>query len=156
MALRKKTKINKTGRTENEQFVKMSKWLISQPAFVALSTTAKVLYIYIKMIAFGDHNGQVRMTVQEAAAAVGVSANTAAAALHDLQAKGFLVLTTYGMLGVEGKRSSPLYGITEYKIPPETVPRNSFLRWKPDHDFPVLRHKTNNPNGWNGKTHLKT
>ena len=62
-------------------------------------------------------------------------------------------MTSFGVLGIEGKRNSPTYGITEYPLPPETAPRLSFFEWTADKEFAVQRHQTNNPNGYNGKTH---
>lgn len=156
MANRQKTKIDRSGRNTYEQFVKMTRKVMIHPAFIALSGNAKVLYQHIKMQAYGERNGNVRLTVEDARYLLGISTNTATKAFHDLQAKGFVVMTSFGTLGVEGKRNSPTYAVTEYPIAPETVPRLTFLEWQPDHDFPVLRHVTNNPNGWNGKTHLKT
>lgn len=155
MATRKKTKVDKTGQNANERYVKMIQKVMRHPAFIALSGNAKALYPHIKMYAFGSNNGKVRFTVAEAARVLGVSMNTANKAFHDLQAKGFLVLTDFGMLGVEGKRCSPTYAVTEFPIPPEVVPRMSFLTWTPGKDFQVQRHQTNNPKGWNGTSHLK-
>lgn len=155
MAKKPKTKVDKTGKTANEQFVKMTRAVLLHPAYIALSGNAKVLYQHIKMEAYGARNGKVHLSVEEAARRLGVSANTANKAFHELQAKGFLVLTSFGALGIEGKRSSPTYAVTEYPIHPEVVPRQTFRDWKPHLEFPVQRHGTNNPNGWNGKTHLK-
>lgn len=157
MAPRKaKPNVDKTGRTANDQFTKLERRMLLHPSFMALSCTAKALYPHLKMHAYGGKNGKICMTVDHAATVLGVSRNTANKALHELQAKGFVVLTSLGKLGVAGKRSSPTYAVTEFPIPPEIVPRLHYQHWKPGNDFPVQRHGTNNPNGWNGKTHLKT
>lgn len=156
MAKRKKTRVDRKGQNAYEQYVGLPRKVARHAAYIALTSHAKVLYLHIKMEAYGERNGKVRMTVEQATKLLNVSPNTANKAFHDLQAKGFIVLTDFGTLGVEGKRSSPSYAVTEYCIPPEEAPRLSFLDWKPGHDFPVQRHGTNNPNGWNGKTHLKT
>lgn len=156
MAIRRKAKVDKSGRIADAQYVKMTRPTLHHPAFIALTSHAKVLYQHLKIEAYGDRNGNVRLTVEEAARLLGVSVNTACKAFHDLQAKGFIVLTAFGMLGSEGKRNAPCYAVTEYPIAPERVPRLLFYSWTPDQDFPVQRHGTNNPNGWNGKTHLKS
>lgn len=156
MVRRTKAKVNKTGRNSNGSFVPMTSEVLNSPAFKALSSHAKALYPYIKIIAYGDRNGRVRFTVREVMDALGVAKNTANDALHDLQAKGFLVLTQYGVLGTEGSRLPPLYAVTEYRINPALAPLATYREWKEGQDFPVHKHPTNNPNGWNGKTHLKS
>lgn len=152
---RVKAKVDKTGKKAYEQYVKITRKMLHNPAFIAMSCTAKVLYLHIKMEAYGDRNGKVRLSIAAAAHVLGVSANTANKAFHELQAKGLAVLTSFGTLGLEGTRSSPTYGVTEYPLPNEVVPRMSYLNWRDDHDFPIMRHGANNPSGWNGTTHLK-
>ena len=155
MTRRSKFKANKTGRNERKRFVGITQDMLEHPAYKALSSHAKVLYLYIKLDAYGDHNGRVSVTVRNAAECLNISKNTASLAFHDLQAKGFVELVEFGTLGLEGSRSSPRYGITEIPIAPEVAPRATYNRWKAGQDFAIKKHPTNNPDGWNGKTHLR-
>ena len=85
--------------------------------------------------------------------------NTAAKAFHDLQAKGFIVVTEPARLGFSGEAKSPAYEITELAIPSREarVGRKLYKDWRQGHDYPVHKAQANNPAGANGKTkpHLK-
>jgi hypothetical protein len=83
-----------------------------------------------------------------------VEPNTAARAFHDLQAKGFLVMTEHAVLGVEGLAKSPSYEITELGLPygQKRDGRKLFRDWRAGADFPVQKARPHNPRGANGKT----
>ena len=49
-----------------------------------------------------NNNGKINLSVRQAAKRLGVTKNTAVKAFHDLQAKGFIVVTEVGHLGVAG------------------------------------------------------
>jgi hypothetical protein len=86
-----------------------------------------------------------------AALALGVSNDTAARAFHELQAKGFLVMTEAAVLGFSGAAKSPAYEITEIAVNPARDGRRHYLDWRPGGDFPVRKSTPNNPSGHNGK-----
>ena len=87
---------------------------------------------------------------------MGISVNTASKAFHSLQAKGFIVITKYGALGVEGEARGPSYELTEISLPHENAPRKLFRQWRKGNDFEFKLHNANNPNGLNGKTRRKS
>ena len=131
--------------------------LMETPAFRALSPKAQILLLWLKLEWKGakyNNNGKIRLSVRQAAGRLGVSVNTAAEAFRELQAKGFIVVTQMGSLGVEGEARGPSYELTEHPRPSreeEVEGRKLYLQWKPGSDFPVARHNVNNPAGRNGR-----
>ena len=79
---------------------------------------------------------------------MGVSRDTAAKAFRDLQAKGFIVVTKGGSLGVTGHGKCPEYEITSIGMPHKGK-SNYFLNWTRGNDFDVFVHPIKNPAGKN-------
>ena len=95
-----------------------------------------------------NNNGKINLSVRQAAERMGVSRDTAAKAFRDLQAKGFIVVTKGGSLGVTGHGKSPEYEITSIDMPHQDK-SNSFLNWTRGNDFDVFVHPIKNPAGKN-------
>lgn len=125
----------------NGQFVPLLHSTMDTPAWRALTPYAMALYPYLKRLAghSGGRNGTVACAVREAADYLGVSKTAAGDALHDLQAKGFLVVSTIGTLGVSGHGKASTFRLTEIGTPVEPRPTKEFLEWKPGSDFPVKK-----------------
>ncbi|MGA0617398.1 hypothetical protein [Paracoccus sp. KR1-242] len=139
-----------------EHWTKMLRSTMETPAWRALTATGQALYPWIKMEWKGpqaNNNGKISLAVRTAAERVGCGRDTAARAFHDLQAKGFLLLTSHGRMGVEGKGAPPTYEITELAIPgsDSNSGKKLYLHWRPGHDFPVSGHAPVNPTGRNGR-----
>lgn len=134
----------------------MTRELMEASAWRALSTTAQALYPWIKLEWKGpraNNNGKIAFSVRQAAQALGVSRNTAARAFHDLQAKGFIVMTALPSLGVAGEAKAPTYELTEIPLPTSehNGGRRLYKEWRQGVDHPVIIVKTHNPSGSNGK-----
>lgn len=146
------------GRTEKpEHFAAMIRTTMETPAWRALSPVAQALYPWLKLEWRGpkaNNNGKIRLSVRQAAERLGVSDNTAMRAFHDLQAKGFLVVTEHARLGLGGEAKSPAFEITELATPhgDKAEGRKLYRDWQEGHDFPVHRAMANNPSGKNGRT----
>lgn len=150
-------KANRTGRNEQpEHFTKMIRNTMETPAWRALSTAAQALYPHLKLGWRGEqnnNNGKISFSYRQAKTAMGVSLNTAQRAFHDLQAKGFLVITEAAALGIAGMGKAPTYELTELPLPgiPMRPSRKLYLQWEKGQDFPVQIHHANNPEGRNGR-----
>ena len=150
-------KANRTGRNApSEHFTKMVRVVLQTPAWPALSSAAQALYPFIKLEWHGpkaNNNGRIQLSYRQAAKAIGVSVNTAMRAFHDLQAKGFLVVTEMGALGLDGDARGPCYEVTELEMPgrPNGSGRYLFHQWREGKDFLVPKHPKNNPTGRNGR-----
>lgn len=153
---RKKVSIRQRDAAKAEHWTKMLRPTMETPAWRALSTTAQALYPWLKLEWRGpdaNNNGRIRLSVRDAAERLGVQIDTAARAFHDLQAKGFLVLTEHAVLGVEGAAKSPAYELTELALPhgEKPVGRKLYADWRPGGDYPVHKARSHNPRGLNGK-----
>lgn len=117
--------------------------VIKTDAWRALPSRAQALYPLIKLEWRGpnfNNNGELRLSVRQAAERMGCTHDTAARAFHDLQAKGFIIQTKGACLGTEGMGKAPMYELTE--IPPkgEKGPGKQWFRdWKEGADFAVQR-----------------
>ena len=126
------------------------------PAWRALTTTAQALYPWLKLEWRGpqnNNNGRISLAVSTAARRLGVKPDTAARAFHDLQAKGFLVMTKPACLGIGGAASAPMFELTELALPHAEKPEGKKLyrEWREGADFPVNKAQPHNPRGINGK-----
>lgn len=135
-----------------EHWTQMIRSTMETPAWRNLSTTAQALYPWLKFEWRGpkaNNNGRIRLSVREAAKRLGVSVNTAGRAFHDLQAKGFLVVTEHARLGLSGEAKSPSYELTELALPhaKPNVGQKLFEKWQAGHDYPVAKAMANNPTG---------
>ncbi|MCP4183584.1 MAG: hypothetical protein GY761_09740 [Hyphomicrobiales bacterium] len=141
---------------KQEHWTKVLRSTMQEPAWCALTTAAQSLYPWIKLEWHGpefNNNGKIQLSVRQAASKIGVGLNAASRAFHDLQAKGFLVVTKHARLGLDGNGQSPCYEITELQLPgaEKSGGRKLYQSWKSNQDFPVHKTMTNNPKGKNGK-----
>jgi DNA-binding transcriptional MocR family regulator len=125
-----------------EHFARLTRRMMETPAWKALSPTAQALYPWLKFEFKGpkfNNNGKINLSVRQAAERLGVTKNTAVKAFHDLQAKGFIVVTEVGHLGVAGHGRSTSYEITEIALPHATAEngRRLYLGWSEGMDFEV-------------------
>lgn len=146
---------DKRNEKRSEHWTKMLRPTMQTDAWRALSTTSQALYPWLKLEWRGpenNNNGKLRLSVRQASNCLGVSLNTASKAFHDLQAKGFLVITERAVLGSSGDAKSAAYELTEIALPHANgQPRALYKQWKPKHDYPVHKSLANNPAGRNGR-----
>jgi len=140
----------------SEHFTQMIRSTMEEPAWRALSSTAQALYPWLKLEWRGskaNNNGKIRLSVRQAAQCLGCGNDTAARAFHDLQAKGFIVVTMPARLGLDGEAKAPTYELTELALPHsgQNGGRKLYREWRLGHDFPVAKAMANNPRGRNGK-----
>jgi len=148
---------DKRNEGAKEHWAKLVRNMMETDAWRALPPVAQALYPWLKLEWRGptaNNNGKIKLSVRQAATRLGVSLNTACRAFHELQAKGFIVVTEHARLGLGGEGKSPAYEITEIPLPHSDKPegRKLFKQWKAGEDFPVLKAMGNNPLGRNGKT----
>lgn len=134
-----------------EHFTQMIRNTMEAPAWRALSPVAQALYPWVKLEWRGpkaNNNGRICLSVRQAAERLGVGVNTAARAFHDLQAKGFLVVTKPARLGIKGQATSPEYELTEVAMPSgESRPRKLYKLWEIGGDFPIHKATVHNAAG---------
>ena len=116
---------------------------MDSPAWRALSLAAKALYPAMKRKLGGNVglNGRLAFSAREGAAYLGANKDTAARALLDLQAKGFLIAREVGSLGATGEGRASLYELTELGGGADGRPAAKFKKWDPVKDFEVAHGK---------------
>ena len=147
------------GRTGKEHWAKMHRSTLETEAWKSLSLSARAIYPWILFEWHGpnaNNNGKIQLSVRQVAQCCGISINTAAKAFHDLQAKGFLVLTQHATLGSYGEAKTACYEITEIVTPLDLANgkrqgKKLFESWRNGRDYPVLKSPANNPTGYSGK-----
>lgn len=115
-------------------------------AWRSLSSTAQALYVWLRLEWKGkrfNNNGSIKLSDRQGARVMGRTKNTVNRAGHDLQAKGFIIVTKLGCLGTEGEGVSHEYEITELPLPGQSVGRRLYQNWSPGHDFPVKKMPAN-------------
>ena len=146
---------HRKGRSERgDHFTVITRRLVECKAWRALPCTAQALYLFLRFEWKGErnnNNGKIRFSTRQAAKALGIAINTAAAAFHALQGKGFIRVTQLGALGIAGEARGPSYELTEIPLPGVPVGSRLFNEWTEGNDFEVIRHNANNPKGRNGK-----
>ncbi len=147
---------DKRNEKRGEHFTKLVRNMMEEPAWRALSSTAQALYPWLKLEWRGpdnNNNGRISLSVRQAAERLGVTRNTVANGFRELQAKGFIAVTTPPKLGDSGVATSPLFELTELSLPTAQghSGRRLYKQWSEGADFPVVKAPIHNPNGTNGK-----
>ncbi len=135
---------DKKGNSTYEHGTYMKRRVMETDAWRAMSPKAQVLYIWLRFEWKGskfNNNGKIQFSCRQAACRIGIGVNAAMRAFHELQAKGFVVITRLGALGVEGAARGPTYELTEIGLP-NKAPRNLYRTWKVGSDFDVRRHQS--------------
>lgn len=132
---------DKRNENRKEAVTAMRLSVMQSPAWRALSPTAQALYPWIKLEWRGakfNNNGDLRLSVRQAADRMGCAINTAMRGFQDLQAKGFIIQIEGACLGTEGMGKSPAYELTEIPTKGAQGPgKRLFANWSQGHDFPV-------------------
>ncbi|GGG62865.1 hypothetical protein GCM10011415_06570 [Salipiger pallidus] len=145
---------DKKNEKRREHFAQLKRHIMQEPAWRALRPVAQALYPWLLLEWHGgnaNNNGDIQLSTRQAADCLGVNRNTAAGAFHDLQAKGFIVVTKPAQLGSSGNAKSPSFELTEIALPTATSGRRLYKNWTQGADFPVKGTSSNNPRGRNGK-----
>ena len=120
---------------KGEQFVQLINDFRSEPAWRALSCTARVVYVEIKSLYNKQNNGRLMASVRWLADETGISKGAVEKALRDLQEHGFIVQMQGGYLGPEGKGQGTLWRLTEVGYLDER-PTKDYRNWQPKSKSP--------------------
>lgn len=115
-------------------FTPMSWNVMETRAWRSLTPVARCIYVVLRTLAYRHGNGGAGLAVRRAAEEVNVTKNTALKAMHELQARGFIVPVKIGCLGVSGEGKATVWRLTELSYNNEH-PSREFADWKPGSDF---------------------
>ena len=103
---------------------------LDAPAWRAMSHGAKALYVALRRrFSTNNHNnGRIFLSQRHAAEELKSHHNEIARWFRELQHYGFIVMTTPGVLGIDGKGKAPRWRLTELGCMREP-PTRDFTRW---------------------------
>jgi hypothetical protein len=125
---------------------------IDSPAWRAMSHGAQMLYIALKRRhnSTFNNNGKIFLPQRQAATELRSHADYVTRWFRELQHYGFIVMTAYGCLGVDGKGKAPHWRLTELNHNGEP-PSREFALWN---GVPFQEKKQNPvPQKWDAPSH---
>jgi biotin operon repressor len=136
--------INAKGRSIGEgQYAPLPYAMLQSPAWRSLSGAAVKVYLEVRCRFHGANNGNLSLSLDQAADLLGLGKATVHCAFKELQDKGFVVCTRRGQW--YGRLAS-LWAVTDKGIG-ESLPTNAWRRWQPG--VSVLRPTIKTENGSN-------
>ena len=138
MSIRKKNKPNKKGRNDNvpwRRFVRLGHDLLNQPAYRALSPTARALLVELAMLDNGRNNGSLYLSVRDGADRLGLVDMTAVRhAFDELQELGFIALTKDACFHVKASENSRArcWRLTWIPVPKQCGATNEYADRQPN------------------------
>lgn len=139
---------NKKGRSKGNlcDFVAIERYIMRSFAWRSLTPVARAVYQEVGFHYSGDNNGRIVISVRGIAASLGISKDTAARALRDLEERGFIETTKRGAFSLKQRHASE-FRMTAFKCDTTgALPSKKFMRWQPE------IQNTVRPQGPNGTT----
>lgn len=112
---------------KGERFVKLDHWLLKTPAWQALGPVARAIYVELAQRYNGFNNGEIALSVRDAARLVHVAKDTASKAFRELEDKGFVIRVVCGSFNWK-LRHATTWELTAY-AKGDTPPSKQFARW---------------------------
>lgn len=133
---KRKNRPNATGRNPNptDRFVRLSHTLLETAAYRSLNPNARALLIELTMMENNSNNGSLWLSVDDAAARMGVADHkTASAAFRDLQEAGFIEMTQDAFFRVKasGTSRARTWRLTWRPVPMRSAPTHEYLEFEP-------------------------
>ena len=127
---RKTARANLTGRNESEQFIAIPYAMARSTAFRSLSGNALKVWIELRSRFNGRNNGDLTLSLDEAARILGIGKATAQRAFAELEDKGFLKMV---QLGSWYGRRATTWAVTDRSYQGH-APTRDWNRWRPAGD----------------------
>jgi hypothetical protein len=123
------------GHVQKTRHVRLEHSVLRTAAYRSLTPNARALLMEFAMLENGKNNGELFMSVRDAADRMGVGdPHTAGAALAELESAGFIALTKeahFAVKAASGSRSR-CWRLTWQSVPAlSAAPTNDFTRWQP-------------------------
>lgn len=121
---------NAKGRSKRrDRFVKLDHWLQDTDAWQSLGPAPRALYIELARRYNSLNNGEISMSVREAARLLHIAKDTATKAFKELEAKGFIKRNVCGSFNWKLKQATT-WILTNYNLGDELATKE-FARWRP-------------------------
>ncbi len=115
---------------KGEHFVMLHDWLLDTPAFRSLCCSSRSLLVELYIRYFGWNNGEISLSVREAAALLNVGRNRPTGLFRELQDRGFIRISKKGSYD-QKTRHATTWILTEFRHNDQT-PTKDFMSWRPD------------------------
>lgn len=130
-------KRNRNGRSDHvSRFAALPHWLMDMPAWRTMSAIPRAVFIEVVRRYNGSNNGRISLSAREVAKLVNIGRATAADALKDLTARGFIQVASPGGFGQKASEDGPVgraarWRLTEHKCDVTgALPTKDFARWE--------------------------
>jgi DNA-binding transcriptional regulator YhcF (GntR family) len=127
-------KHNKKGRSKGKlsSFIALERYITASPAWQSLSLTARCSYLEVLDIYNGGNNGTIALSARMLSERIHISRATAARALNDLTARGFIEATRLGSFNVKsGQARATQWRLNRYKCDRTgQLPSQQYMRWR--------------------------
>lgn len=134
MAKKRGRRSDDTGRSVGEpKHVRLYRWMMQSEAWRHLSLRARCLLIELYDLYNGANNGELFMSVRDAARRLAVSKNTAVRLFHELGDKGFIRARQRGSFAWKARHATS-WILTEFGYAGQT-PTKEFMRWRDERQF---------------------
>lgn len=104
--------------------------MLKTAAWRSLGPIARVIYVELAQRYNGSNNGEISLSVREAARLVHVAKDTASKALHELEAKGFIKSNVCGSFNFKLGLATT-WILTEFELD-GNPPTKEFFSWRPE------------------------
>lgn len=142
---RRGRRVDETGRSIGPpRFLKLEHWMLKTAAWCSLPTASRALYVAIAQRYNGSNNGEISMSVREAADLIHVAKDTAGHSFRELEVKGFLKRNVCGSFNWK-TRHATTWILTEHPLDDELATKE-FARWCPEKSEPGPNAGTTCPN----------
>lgn len=115
------------GRNRHTRHIRIDHSMLSCPAFRDLSGGAVKVLLHLASLDNGKNNGEIVLSVRQAAEATGLTKNPAARALAELTDAGFIVPTSVGAFSVKVGPAASTWRLTWVAWPGRSGPTMDFL-----------------------------
>ena len=112
------------------RFVKLEHWFLGTPAWQSLQPAPRVLYVALAQRYNGSNNGEISMSVREAARLLHIAKDTATKAFRELEYKGFIKCRKCGSFNYKLRHAS-IWILTEHPLPGDFATKE-FASWRPE------------------------
>lgn len=120
---------NQKGRTKKgARFVKIDHWLMDTEAWRSLNPACRAIYLELVRRYNGHNNGEISLSVREAARLLHIAKDTASKALNELEAKGFIKRHVCGSFNWK-RRHATTWILTEHELGDQLATKE-FARWR--------------------------
>jgi hypothetical protein len=130
----KRRRPNAKGRSEGpSRHVRLHLWLLKSAAYCSLSVGARALLVEFYALYYGLNNGELFLSVREAARRLGCSSNFAAKCIAELCDRGFVRphrLGGFNMKSEARRGTATCWVLTEFPLG-NALATKDFMRWTP-------------------------